>query len=100
MRGLGERGLTGIHFDNDALLSSTGARCPVGSTGRSQPRGCDGVMPDIRVLMPYFGPRPVYWPLLLRSMAASREVSWIIVTDEPVEDCPPNVHVEHETLDG
>ena len=54
------------------------------------PRG----LPSVRLVVPYFGPRPAYFPLVLRSMEANPDVSWLFLTDEPVPDAPPNVVVQ------
>jgi hypothetical protein len=50
--------------------------------------------PSIRLVVPHFGPRPAYFPLVLRSMAANPDVSWILLTEQPVPDPPPNVAVQ------
>ena len=49
--------------------------------------------PSIRLVVPYFGERPSYLPLVMRSMAANPDVHWLLITDEPVPDTPPNVTV-------
>ena len=62
-----------------------------------------GPSPSIRLVVPYFGERPPYFPLVLRSMAANPDVSWLLLTDHPVTDAPPNVAVqlfEFEELAG
>lgn len=51
-------------------------------------------LPSIRLVVPHFGERPPYFPLVLRSMAGNSEVSWLLYTDEPVPAAPPNVAVE------
>ncbi len=55
--------------------------------------------PSIRLLVPHFGQRPAYFPLVLRSMAANPDVSWILLTEKPVNDPPPNVAVQLCTFD-
>lgn len=50
--------------------------------------------PSIRLVVPYFGPRPPYFPLVVRSMAANPDVSWLLLTDQPVTDAPPNLVVQ------
>jgi hypothetical protein len=50
--------------------------------------------PSIRLVVPYFGPLPVYLPLVLRSMAHNPDVSWLLLTDQPVPGAPPNVEVQ------
>ena len=55
--------------------------------------------PSIRLVVPHFGPRPAYFPLVLRSMAANPDVSWLLLTDQPVPDPPPNVEVQLCTFD-
>ncbi len=50
--------------------------------------------PSIRLVVPHFGPRPAYFPLVVRSMAANPDVSWLLLTEEPVPDVPPNVAVQ------
>jgi hypothetical protein len=50
--------------------------------------------PSIRLVVPYFGQRPTYFPLVVRSMAANPDVSWLLLTDQPVPDAPPNVAVQ------
>src|ERR671913_362139 len=49
--------------------------------------------PSIRLVVPHFGQRPAYFPLVLRSMAANPDVSWLLLTEQPVPDAPPNVAV-------
>jgi hypothetical protein len=50
--------------------------------------------PSIRLVVPYFGQRPAYFPLVVRSMAANPDVSWLLLTDQPVPDAPGNVAVQ------
>ena len=50
--------------------------------------------PSIRLVVPYFGQRPAYFPLVVRSMAANPDVSWMLLTEQPVPDAPPNVTVQ------
>ena len=52
-----------------------------------------GPAPSIRLIVPYFGPRPSYFPLVVRSMAANPDVSWLLFTEQPVVDAPANVAV-------
>jgi hypothetical protein len=54
--------------------------------------------PSIRLIVPYFGSRPAYFPLVVRSMAANPDVSWLLLTDHPVADAPPNVTVQRCTF--
>jgi hypothetical protein len=49
--------------------------------------------PSIRLVVPYFGERPSYLPLVVKSMAHNPDVHWLLITDEPVSDAPPNVSV-------
>lgn len=57
-------------------------------------------LPSMRLIVPYFGQRPAYFPLVLRSMAANPDVSWLLLTEHPVPDAPPNVAVRRcEFLD-
>ena len=49
--------------------------------------------PSIRLVLPYFGERPSYMPLVLKSMAHNPDIHWLVITDEPVVDAPPNVSV-------
>lgn len=50
--------------------------------------------PSIRLVVPYFGERPPYLPLVVRSMACNPDVHWLLITDQPVPDAPPNVSVQ------
>ena len=50
--------------------------------------------PSIRLVVPHFGARPAYFPLVVRSMAANPDVSWLLLTEQPVPDAPPNVAVQ------
>jgi hypothetical protein len=54
--------------------------------------------PSVRLVVPHFGPRPAYFPLVVRSMAANPDVSWLLLTDQPVPDPPPNVEVRLGTF--
>jgi hypothetical protein len=51
------------------------------------------VPPSIRLVVPHFGPRPSFFPLVVRSMAGNPDVHWLLLTDEPVPDSPPNLDV-------
>jgi hypothetical protein len=55
--------------------------------------------PSIRLVVPYFGQRPAYFPLVVRSMAANPDVSWLLLTDQPVPDASPNVAVHMCSFD-
>ena len=55
--------------------------------------------PSIRLVVPYFGERPAYFSLVVRSMAANPDVSWLLLTDRPVVEAPPNVAVQLCTFD-
>ena len=50
--------------------------------------------PSIRLIVPHFGARPPYLPLVLKSMAHNPRVNWLLITDGPVPDVPPNVAVQ------
>jgi hypothetical protein len=50
-------------------------------------------VPTMRLVVPHFGERPSYFPLVLRSMARNPDVEWVLFTDRPVPDAPPNVTV-------
>ena len=50
--------------------------------------------PSIRLVVPHFGQRPAYFPLVVRSMAANPDISWLLLTERPVRDAPRNVAVE------
>jgi hypothetical protein len=49
---------------------------------------------SIRLIVPYFGERPPYLPLVVKSMASNPDVDWLLLTDAPVPDAPPNVAVQ------
>ena len=49
--------------------------------------------PSMRLVVPYFGERPSYMPLVVKSMAHNPDIHWLLITDEPVRDAPPNVSV-------
>ena len=53
-----------------------------------------GPQPSIRLVLPYFGELPAYFPLVMRSMAANPDVSWLLLTDQRIEDPPSNVEVQ------
>src|SRR3712207_6713977 len=55
--------------------------------------------PSIRLVVPYFGERPSYLPLVVRSMAHNPDVHWLLFTDAPVPGAPPNVTVHLGTFD-
>jgi hypothetical protein len=52
------------------------------------------IVPSIRLVAIHFGPLPPYFPLTLRSMAGNPDVSWLLLTDQPVPDPPANVAVQ------
>ncbi|HEY6748752.1 MAG TPA: DUF6625 family protein [Mycobacteriales bacterium] len=55
--------------------------------------------PSIRLVATHFGGAlPAFFPLTLRSMAANPDVSWLLLTDQPVPDPPPNVAVRSCTF--
>ena len=62
--------------------------------------GTRAATPSIRLIVPYFGRRPTYLSLVMQSMAANPDVSWILFTDAPVTAAPPNVVVRVCTFDG
>jgi hypothetical protein len=45
------------------------------------------------LIVPYFGERPSYMPLVVKSMAHNPDIHWLLVTDEPVTEAPSNVSV-------
>ena len=47
----------------------------------------------MRLIVPHFGERPSYFPLVLRSMACNPDVQWLMLTEAPVEQAPPNLIV-------
>lgn len=49
--------------------------------------------PTIRLVVTYFGPRPAYLPLVLKSMAANPDIDWLFFTEKPIRDAPLNVDV-------
>ena len=51
-------------------------------------------LPSIRLVVPFFGPLPPHLPLVLRSMGANPDVSWLLMTDQRVTGAPPNVTVQ------
>jgi hypothetical protein len=55
--------------------------------------------PSLRLVVPYFGERPTYLPLVMRSMAANPDVSWLLLTDRPAPEAPRNVAVKVCTFD-
>jgi hypothetical protein len=65
----------------------------------AQPTVASDSSPSIRLVVPYFGERPAYFPLVVRSMAANPDVSWLLITDHPVADAPPNVDVQISAFD-
>ena len=50
--------------------------------------------PSVRVVVPYFGQRPSYLPLVVRSMAGNPDVEWLLLTDARVPDAPPNLTIQ------
>jgi hypothetical protein len=50
--------------------------------------------PSIRLVVPYFGVRPSYLPLVIKSMAHNPDVHWLLLTDAPLPDAPPHVAVQ------
>jgi hypothetical protein len=50
-------------------------------------------LPSMRLIVPHFGDRPSYFPLVLRSMAHNPDVHWLLLTDSPVDGAPANVEV-------
>ena len=63
--------------------------------GRAGPaRAAASGLPSIRLVIPFFGQLPAHFPLVLRSMAANPDVSWLLMTDQRVTGVPPNVTVQ------
>jgi hypothetical protein len=54
--------------------------------------------PSIRLVVTYFGERPSYMALVVKSMAHNPDVHWLMLTDEPVPEAPPNVTVQLGTF--
>lgn len=54
--------------------------------------------PSMRLMVPHFGELPSYFPLVMQSMAANPDVSWLLLTDQPVPDAPSNVSVQRCTF--
>jgi hypothetical protein len=50
-------------------------------------------------VVPYFGERPSYLPLVVRSMGCNPDVHWLLLTDAPVPDAPSNVTVHLGTFE-
>jgi hypothetical protein len=50
--------------------------------------------PSMRLIVPHFGDRPPYFPLVVRSMARNPDVHWLLFTDRPVTAAPPNLEVQ------
>jgi hypothetical protein len=50
--------------------------------------------PSMRLIAPHFGDRPSWFPLVVRSMATNPDVHWLLYTERPVTDAPPNVTVQ------
>jgi hypothetical protein len=50
--------------------------------------------PSMRLVVPHFGDRPSWFPLVVRSMASNPDVHWLLYTERPVADAPPNVTVQ------
>ena len=48
---------------------------------------------SMRLIVAHFGPRPSYFPLVVRSMAHNPDVHWLMFTDRPVERPPANLDV-------
>jgi hypothetical protein len=48
---------------------------------------------SIRLVVPYFGERPSYLPLVVTSMAHNPDIDWLLITEAPVRDAP-NVTVQ------
>jgi hypothetical protein len=48
----------------------------------------------MRLIVPHFGDRPSWFPLVIRSMASNPDVHWLLYTERPVADAPPNVTVQ------
>ncbi len=50
-------------------------------------------VPSLRLIVAHFGDRPSYFALVVRSMAHNPDVHWLLFTEAPVVDAPPNVEV-------
>lgn len=56
-------------------------------------------MKKILMICPYFGHLPNYFPFTLASMAANKDVNWLLLTDDHTEfDYPQNVKVVYTTF--
>ena len=47
----------------------------------------------MRLIVPHFGDRPSYFPLVVRTMGHNPDVHWLLFTERPVADAPPNLTV-------
>ena len=63
------------------------------AAGRGDHYGALMRTPSIRLVVPHFGERPTYFPLVVRSMASNPDVDWLMFTDRPVDDAPRNLVV-------
>lgn len=56
--------------------------------------------PSILLILPYFGPLPVYADLFFRSCACNSSIDWLLVTDQPMAATrlPANVKVKQTTF--
>lgn len=52
----------------------------------------------VGVVIPYFGPLPVYWPLTMHTMGRNAQFDWHLFTDQDLGTTPSNVVVHHTTL--
>lgn len=48
-------------------------------------------MPSITVVIPYLGPWPVWMPAFLQSAAANHGITWLLLSDHPLETGAPNI---------
>ncbi len=59
-------------------------------------------LPSISLVVPWFGPLPVWFDIWLVTCGANPTIDWLLFTDEPLEGrpVPANVHVHEISLAG
>ena len=56
-------------------------------------------MKKILIIIPYFGPMPNYFKLWLESAKCNSTVNFLIITDNQIENCPPNIKLLNCTFE-
>ena len=57
-------------------------------------------MNSICLVLPFFGTLPPYFPFFLESCKLNRTIDWLLITDQPLNSVPSNIHLVSCSFDA